>query len=463
MAEKTIFARANPASVKISESYFFEKTLSRNPYTGSDPNQPPVGKIEFIMPYDGDQYFTRQAYRDVKKQLNTKASLESQEARFGYLAFIDHEKTNLRDVLELNNRYGSLPLNAPISWQGITSIEQLYHDTHTSGVTFEYAPNWLGRCPIDVVLNLWDEETLNWLSTQELKVDQKLAHVAKQIAQQINFLPNLLISTQLSVDFPSYIFQEGIQPRLTKISLRWPAYTSFRGLDLSIGSIPIEEENRVMYNPKTKSLEWGNLPMNINPETSSAALKVFSTEWMDLFTDYPGELYKQETIEGQATIKIPGLLLSGTKVRLFGVTGESMKDVQLNVVSNINIKFKLILDEAFARRKLSPYQYLYFDEVIPDEMRIADIKTAIADRGFRILPDESFGEPEIRYFIKAERSEGPDKMELSIFIEGKRQEAERETQVKGGQKFKSSTESGDLKVYIRGEMLGISLIKNHNK
>jgi hypothetical protein len=80
MVEKTIFARAKPASVKISESYFFEKTLSGNPFIGH--GQSPAGKIEILMPYDGDQYFTRQAYRDVEKQLHSKPSTDGQEARF---------------------------------------------------------------------------------------------------------------------------------------------------------------------------------------------------------------------------------------------------------------------------------------------------------------------------------------------------------------------------------------------
>lgn len=448
MTEKTIYARAKPASVKISESYFFEKTLSRNPFIGHD--QPPVGKIEILMPYDGDQYFTRQAYRDVKRQLNAKASASSQEARFGHLAFTDHERTNLRYILDLNNHYGSSPLSTPVLGQGITDIKQLYHDTYTSKIAFEYEPKWPDGWPIDVLLELVDEETLN--SGAE---DQQLAQVAEQINKQINFIPSLLIKSRLMLDLPTHMVQEGMQPRLTQISLQWPAYTSFRGVHLGIGPAPAEE-NRVMYNPQKKSLEWGNLPMKLIPEESGTACKVFGTEWMDLFIDYPGELYRQSSIEGQARIEIPGFLLSGTQVRLFGATGELLKDAQPNAVSYLNIKFKLVLDEAFAKRTLAPYQHLYFDEVIPDKMRIADIKTAIADRGFRIVPWESTMPPAIIECIKAERLEGPDEMKLLILIEGMHQEAERATKVKGGQTFKSSTESGDLKVYIRGEMRGNS-------
>jgi hypothetical protein len=445
MVEKTVYARARPTSVKLSEYYFYEKKLSRNPFIG--PGQSPEGKIEIIVPYDGDQYFTRQAYNDVKRQLNDKTSHDNQKAQCGHLAFTDYERTDLRHVLGLNNHYGSLPLSIPIFGQGITSIEQLYQDTHTSKITHEYMPNWPDGWPIEVQLELWDEETLN-AGTE----DQQLAQVAEQINKQINFRPNLLIKSRLILNLPSHLAPEGIQPRLTQISINWPAFTSFRGLHLYIGPAS-KEEYGVMYDPRTRSLEWGNLPMNKISEESSPALKVFGTEWMDLSTDYPGELYKQSSIEGVASIEIPGFLLSGTQVRLFNAIGEQIRDTSLMVVSHLNIKFELFLDEAFARRKLAPYQHLYFDEVIPDKMRIADIKTAIVDRGFRIESSTSQAEND---FIKAKRLEGPDEMNLFVLIEGKRQEAQRETQIKGGQTFTSSTESGDLKVYIRGEMHGNS-------
>jgi hypothetical protein len=443
MAVKPIYARAKPQSVKLSEFYFYEKKLSRNPYIG--PGQSPEGQFEIIMPYDGDQYFTRQAYSDVKKQLNVKLSNKNQVAQCGHVAFTDYERTNLRDVLGLNIHYGSLPLSIPILGKEITSIEQLYQDIYTSKITYKYSPNWPDGWPIEIQMELWDEETLNAGIG-----DQQLTQVAEQINKQISFRPNLLIKSRVILNLPSYLAQENIQPRLTKISIKWPAFTSFRGLHLDIGPAP-KEENRVIYDPRTRNLEWGNLPLVLIPEESSAALTVFGTEWMNLSTDYPGELYKQSSLEGEANIEIAGLLLSGTQVRLFNAIGEQIGDNCPKVVSHLNIKFELFLDEAFAKRKLAPYQHLYFDEVVPDEMRIADIKTAIVDRGFKIESSISQAENE---FIRAKRLEGPDEMKLLVFIEGRRQEAQRETQVKGGQTFKSSTESGDLKVYIRGEMHG---------
>jgi hypothetical protein len=274
--------------------------------------------------------------------LNIKTPYDNLEARFGHLAFINYDGTDLRDILGLNNRYGSFPLSVPILGQGITSIEQLYSDTLTSTVTFDYAPKWPDITPIDVLLELWDEETLNWSGAEKPEEDEQLAHIAKQITQQIDFRPNLLIKCRLLIALPSHLVQEGVQPRLIQVSLKWPTLTSFRGLHLHIGSTPTEE-NRVIYNPQTRSLEWGNISMEEDAQSSSADVKTFCTDWMDLFTDYPGELYEQSCIEGQAEIEIPGLLLSGTEVRLFNTLGEKMVEHQPNVVSRVNSKFELVL------------------------------------------------------------------------------------------------------------------------
>lgn len=454
MAEKHIYAQAKPASVKLSEYYFYEKKLSRNPYIRL--GQTPVGKIEIVVPYDGDQCFSRQAVNDIKKQLSPNVRNNDLEARIGHLSFINYERTDLRDVLRLNERYGSFPLSVPILGQRIKSIDQLYSDTLTSTIAFDYSPKWPDITPVDVSLDLWDEETLNWYGTENPEGKEKqLDSVAKEITQQVNFRRSLLIQSRLWLNLPSRIVQEDEQPKVIRMSLKWPTVTSFRGLHLRIGNPPKDKEARVRYNPETKSLEWGNVPMTVDSQSSGTDAKTFSTDPMYLFTDYPGELYKQICLEGQAEIEIPGLLLSETQVRLFNVLGERTREIQPKAVSYVNARFELILDEAFARRKLSPYQHLYFDEVIPDEMRIADIKTAITDRGFRIVQDKSLAPPnEIKYFITAVRPEGPDTMELSILIEGMRKETERETQVKGGQKFRSNTESGYLRVYIRGEMPG---------
>jgi len=45
---------------------------------------------------------------------------------------------------------------------------------------------------------------------------------------------------------------------------------------------------------------------------------------------------------------------------------------------------------------------------------------------------------------------------LAVVVAGIHQEAERQTQVNGGQTFKSKVQSGDLRIYVRGELRGKS-------
>jgi hypothetical protein len=457
MTEKNIYTRAKPANVHLREHYYYEKIVSKNPLTRQE--QTPTGKIEVNVPYDGYQYFSRESYFDVKKQLGNDVQSNNLDASIGYLVLTDYGRTNLKDVLDLSEHYGAIPLRVPILGQGITNINQLYSDQFVCDITIDYVPKWPEIIPMGIDLQLWDEDTLS-LPDPEVPIEEmevQLASVATQIAQQVNFRRNLLIKSRVRVDLPRSLSLDKCEPKVSRMSIGWPTITSFRGLSLGIGTIPTDDGVRVTYNPQTRSLEWLDIPMNAIVKSPGADVKTFVTDWMYLLTDYPGELYQQPSLEGQAEVELQGHLLSGIQVRLFNGVGEQSGNPEPKISSFITTNFKLILDEAFAKRILSPYQHLYFDEVIPEEMRIADIKTALADRGFRIVQDKPLPtRNEMKHFILAERPEGPETMELWVFIEGKRYEAERETQVVGGQTYRSTFESGEIKVYIRGEMPGNS-------
>ena len=114
---------------------------------------------------------------------------------------------------------------------------------------------------------------------------------------------------------------------------------------------------------------------------------------------------------------------------------------------------RLTLDDAFERRILSPYQSLYFDEVILDEMRVADIIIALTDQGFYVtdLGNTPAGAPEGR-FLLAKRLEGPYPMELWLFITGTRYTTERHNLMPGGHTYKSIFETGEIRLFIRGAL-----------
>jgi len=99
---------------------------------------------------------------------------------------------------------------------------------------------------------------------------------------------------------------------------------------------------------------------------------------------------------------------------------------------------------------LSLSQQLHFDEVIPDEMRIDDIKTALKGLGFRVddpWPDS----PEDRWLF-ARRPEGPDMLRLFLYVEGRRHKSRRDRRVPGGMTYRTELDSGELGIYIYGTL-----------
>lgn len=117
--------------------------------------------------------------------------------------------------------------------------------------------------------------------------------------------------------------------------------------------------------------------------------------------------------------------------------------------SLVNTKFDLTLGDAFARRTLSPHQQLHFDEVIPAETRIDDIRMALKNLGFRAedpWPDRG---PEKRWLF-ATRREGPDLLRLALYVEGKQHKSRRQRTVPGGMTYRTELDSGELRIYAYG-------------
>ena len=451
MNTKAVHARAQLESLKLTETYFYESTISRNPSTL--PGSIPTGSIEGMVPYDGCHCFTRQAERDVAHQADGDSS-GALDALIGYLALRDHRRTNLADVVDLGEHYGSIPLRVPVRGKHTDHPGFLGGDRHACRIAYEYLPQWPETIPVNIDIQLWDEDTLSVLdgdiSTEAGR--RRLGDAAAQIAQQVSFRRNLLITSRVTIEVPNGSGSHA-EPRVARMALGWPTITSFRALRLDVGEV---QAVPVMFNPQTRRLEWTNVPMTALARAPGADGRSYSTEAMHLLMGYPGELYQESALEGEVEIEIPGQLLSGLDARLFNALGEHTKGPRLAIRTRVVTRFRLVLDEAFSRRRLSPYQHLYFDEVIPDAMRIADVRTALVDRGFRLVDVPVPGRNEITQVLWAERQEGPDIMTLVVFVEGRRHEAERETQVQGGQTYRSTSESGELKVYIRGEMPGNS-------
>ena len=104
----------------------------------------------------------------------------------------------------------------------------------------------------------------------------------------------------------------------------------------------------------------------------------------------PGELFSARDLVVHAEVETDGVLLSGADVRLFDARGRQVRGPRnpLTVRSVVTAETTVVLDDAFARRTFEPQQTFHFDEVIPDAIRVEDIKLALRDLQFVVKPGD---------------------------------------------------------------------------
>jgi hypothetical protein len=271
------------------------------------------------------------------------------------------------------------------------------------------------------------------------------------IMRQIDFKPGLSLSMTVQLAVPGKLMDDAV-PRVTGVFIGWPTRTSLRSLQLQVAG----ETHPLRYDPERAGgggLEWRDVPMTEGPKPDSGDLCVFRSPPMVLSIPKPGELYSQDQLSGEVEVTVDRLL-SGTSARLFDSRGMICQHPGLEARSVVATEFSVLLEDAFARRTLSPSQQMHFDEVIPDGMRIDDIRTVLRIRGFSVddltpstrQPDASSA----RWWLWARRSQGPFHMSLLLFVEGTHYQARRERQVPGGMKYESLVPSGELRIYAHG-------------
>ena len=445
-----VFARAHPESVKLTERYWYEQEISRNSFTRH--SSPPAGEIEIVVPFDGADHFTRQACDDVTNALRGRHSDEPVNALIGHLVFDGHQQTDLGDRLGLDESYGALPISVPVTGEGSPGeVGELSADRHACVISHGYAPkpDLLEVIPIDVQVELLDPDTVDEVT---LAANGQGGVDFSKLSQQPDFESFLCLKLKVRLVLPWRTARDRPQPVLDRVSLDWPSITSLHALSLNL-----PESRRVpppiIYNPVERSIEWRYIPMRPGTPAKGRDDEIeFTSEEMALVIEQPGELYQQPSLDGRVEVKIPGYLLSGMRTRLFDATGRKAGRDGHEEVSWVGSRIHLILDDAFARRTLKPHQHLYFDEVIPEDARITDITNALRTRGFTVhfRPLSNDGTKR-QWTGRAERPEGPEKMTLMLYVEGTRHETERQIR-RGGQTFTTTFPSGELRVFMYGEL-----------
>jgi hypothetical protein len=433
---EAVLARARVKRAQIRELYFYKQEISENAARYQEKS--PKGRIKLVLPYDGDKYFSRQARRDIDH-----AGRSGAEALIGHLVLTGFEHANLNGLLDEGPTHGSVPIKAQIS--GLADPgepDPLIADRSACVVSYDYVPD-TGHFkvePVDVDASLRDPDDADF---SEAGLDLDFERKRLQIMRQVGFLPELELHMTVRLAIPREQAM-GSRAKIHRVFISWPTHTSLRSLSLKVGPL----NHPIRYNPKREGLEWSDITMEREPDPGGGELIAFASPKMILVIPQPGELYQEESLDGEVKVTV-NRLLSGLDARLYDATGTLRGQPRVGRQSLVSTKFDLRLDDAFARRTLSPHQQLHFDEVIPAETRIDDVMMALKNLGFRVTdrwPDRG---PEKRWLF-AQRPEGPDMLRLVLYVEGKQHKSRRQRTVPGGMTYRTELDSGEMRIYAYG-------------
>ncbi len=470
-----IRARAWLESARIEERYQYVQEISLNADVNVEGE--PSGLIKLILPYDGEKFFTQQAYQDVVSARRGGAA-PVDEAIVGFLTLTGHERTGLDEPLGLNANFGCVPIRVHLPpASDLTETDRPFTDANACVISQLYNPEFPDIVPVHVDIELDDPDTAESSSAAQpihpgadgvadvaARREARVEVIDKTPERQLDFEPEMWLRITVRLHLPRR--QTGqVEAKVSKVFMSWPTHTSLRSLELlTDGNAELRYNPEQEHEGRRGGLEWSGVPMTPKDdelefglgETEDATysedeIVTFTSEEMKLSVSKPGELYKEARLVGWVEVTV-NRLLSGMNARLYGSTGKKYRSGQsrLKMKSVIRTNFALPLYDAFARRTMSPYQWLYFDEVIPSRMRIDDITMALKNRGFRVSVPSGADPEDCR--IRAERTHGPDQLQLTLYVKGARYKARRERSVPGGMTYRTAVDSGELRIFVYGSL-----------
>jgi hypothetical protein len=460
-----LYARAVPEKARIKESYAVKQEISKSPTRKLGPC---AGQIYISVPYDGGQYFTRQAIDDVKWGLVGRQGNGKGTAVIGHLRLVDHAKTDLRRVIAQMRQYhnvGVMPLEVPVPVD-VDSVDELAEDRETAVIAYDYEPDKPEVLPVELIADLHDPGSMNMYVVKLLASDSEidLARTIDGLRQKVSFKSELVMSIRARLAIPVKPGQAVPTPRVKLMSVDWPAITSLNTTELEITDDSRSDEQgterpTVRYNPVLRRLEWEDVAMGEGeiPE-GSPDMRVYTSPYMDLSIGHPGELFTAEILKMHAEVEIPGYLLSGLEARVFDATGNVDSGLLVpKLTTHVNVDTEFYVADIFSKRVFLPYQQFIFDDVIPDEMRITDISTVLRNAKFQVEHKQHPGNQENpdtpKWLLSAYRLQGPDKLELQIAVEGEKYVLERQ-QIMGNNRIKigGKKESGRMRLSVLGTL-----------
>lgn len=267
--QSSIFARVKPEKVSIVEKYQYHQVLAVNPVMERG-EAGATGSIEVVVPYDGHRFFTRDAIKDVQRQIGESATeaVGDTEAVVGHLVLVNLQDTKRVDGSPLAGMHGAIPLRVPVRSRQMNDND-LSSDRFEAALRIDYVPprSAAHPFPIKIEIGVFDPDDRKKPIEEFQRSWAK--EVSEQIVRQPAFSSELLLTMTVWLHWPRRSAKKAPKMNIKHVSLVWPTITSLEpnSLRFLLGERPAE----VQYNPATMSLEWIDIPIGQDPDGESGA------------------------------------------------------------------------------------------------------------------------------------------------------------------------------------------------
>lgn len=456
------FARATPKRVTIEEAYAYRQGAQGPLRDGQlHPETPPHGHLQIEVPFDGYKYVHAETVADGNRhRLNGPPA---DRLTIGHLLLRHADRTDLAESIRLK-RYGGheacfvTPLRLPADLPN--EVAAMTHHDHGATAEASYEPVEPAVFPLRVELDANDVLSApDTLSTAErthfnailrlhLKVHLHVPARGAARAQGESASTPCRATTRLRIAWPTATSPKKIHPPAP-----YPPASAKRS---GRGAFPAIEDLR--YNPSSRNIEWTSTDrLSVRREGDEPVIKKTVHYVVDV--RQPGELAAMEQLHGSVEVDVSNCVLSGLTPALLDARGNPA-DIDTERTTHLSCSFTFSLDDVFNERDLEPYYKLHFDDVIPDDNRIRDLKHVLKEQGFEEQSSKAvrkkwtitgWEDYDIKNLYQFDRRVGPDTMTLLILVVGRIHRTELKTEMEG-ETYRSERESGEMEIHLFGKL-----------
>lgn len=476
------FARVVPEGLRIREEYPYQIEISANSITQPAAGASPEGRVEIVVPYDGFDFFTRQAIGDLERQ--GERAVESIQ--------IGHLLRHTPDIAETGEwRDGQFVDDHAIVELPVSASYK--SDTEEAQVLYRYQPTQLAGEPIQLTARLLDDEIImqpsneKYLRNLSNKVKNTGLYLILEVRLLLPYWLHYLVKEQeqLDLQLSHFVLQWPTIPDPDQINL-WLLEGTGHQVDERVSALykqvnywrldgkskqkvseDVFERPNWLYDPASRSLVFEKIqPFWQVQELASQAAYALTTRLL-LQIRYPGDLYPQHggedqpiTLTGQMRMTWPNVLYSGSTFNYFDALGKAAPIT--NVSTDFSADFEIFLEDNFLQRETSTFWLMSFEGLSLTRERLLDIRHALGDLGYEIQDSGENLEARRCTLLcsRWEEKEG-DSSRLWLTIKDVDSAVQWEQEVPGGAKFTAEVPVGKLTIEVRGLLAGGSTSLNH--